>query len=262
MAVIREVATINSDGNSENAYVSELYNYHAATAPGVNDDEDHGYAVGDLWLNGATSVMYQCTSAASGAATWATATIAGAVVPGDYTPAQSILVAVADQTPLAQVVAASQFVGRPAAGDLGVITATQARAIIGAGTAAVFDELATASGVIRPNKLQLKSFTPLGAGAQVATAAQMVGGIITHAAAGAPDTLTVDTAANIIANAGVGATVGTSFEFTVVNTGAGSSDLTAAAGVTLTGAVRVATGTSGSWQCVVTGAGTVACVRK
>lgn len=262
MPVVREVASINSDGNSENVYVKELYNYHESSAPGVTDDEDAGYAVGDLWLNGATDTLYHCADATAGAAVWTTATIAGAVVPANYTPAQSLLVAVANQTPLAQVVAAGQFVGRPLAGNLGVMTATQARAVIAASTAAVFDEIASAAGVIRFNKMQAKSSSALVAGPQVLTASQMVGGVITHAAAGAPDTLTVATAVNIIAAAGVGSATGTSFEFTVVNTGLGSSDLTTAAGVTLTGAVRVATGTSGTWLCVVTSPTTVTCFRK
>ena len=55
---------------------------------------------------------------------------AGAVMEVDYN-AQSVLVAISDDTPVVQVVADSEFVGRPAGGNVGVMTAAQARAALG-----------------------------------------------------------------------------------------------------------------------------------
>lgn len=54
---------------------------------------------------------------------------AGAVMESDYN-AQTVLVAVSDNTPTAQTVGDSEFVGRPASGNVGVITAAQARSIL------------------------------------------------------------------------------------------------------------------------------------
>ena len=55
--------------------------------------------------------------------------IVGAVQESDYA-AQSILMAVVDDTPLPVTVAASTIVGRTAAGDVAALTATQARAVL------------------------------------------------------------------------------------------------------------------------------------
>lgn len=44
--------------------------------------------------------------------------------------AQSVVVAVADNTPVVQVVGDSEFVGRPAGGNVGVMTAAQARTVL------------------------------------------------------------------------------------------------------------------------------------
>lgn len=57
---------------------------------------------------------------------------AGAVMESDY-DAQTVLVAVADNTPLPQVVGDSEFVGRPAGGNVGVMTAAQAQTVLGTG---------------------------------------------------------------------------------------------------------------------------------
>jgi hypothetical protein len=50
--------------------------------------------------------------------------------------AQTVVVAVVDDTPVAQTVADSEFVGRPAGGNVGVMTATQARAVLGVSSGA------------------------------------------------------------------------------------------------------------------------------
>src|SRR3990167_5056217 len=54
----------------------------------------------------------------------------GATIEATDYDAQTVLVAVADNTPLPVVVADSQFVGRPAGGNLGVISAAQARTVL------------------------------------------------------------------------------------------------------------------------------------
>ena len=285
MAKVTYVPVQNSDDNSVNVPVNQLWNYQSG-APGVTNDSSEGFAVGDLWVNSASDTMYVCSDVTVGAAVWtAGGAPLGTIVAADYTPAQTVLVAVADQTPLPQVVAAGEFVGRAIAGNLGVITAAQARAIIQATSEALFDNLAsagvidgdrlkaggltstnfnaaTADGAILPRKNAVKGVTVKGAGAATATAAELVGGVFTHAAAGAPDLFTTDTAANIIANASVGATTGVSFEFTVVNGGAGTSQMTGGVGVTVVGLADVLTLTSGTFLAVVTGAATVSVIRK
>lgn len=302
MPVTDLVQTIDSSENSKLVPVQDIYNYHVSAAPGVTDDENDGYEVGHLWLNGATGQLYQCDDATAGAAVWSALNPSGGVVPADYTPAQTVLVAVADQTPLAQVVGSGEFVGRPSGGNIGVITAAQARVIINASSEAEFDAIADAGvidadrmvddtfgtaefaagaggkfaagaldaagaanliadGVLLPRMNLAKTIGALGAGDVSATAAQLVGGVLTVGAAAA-NTLTVDTAANIIANASVGATVGTSFEVVVINTAAGTSALTIAAGVTIVGDPVVAGMSSGTFLCIVTGAASVVFVRK
>ena len=52
-------------------------------------------------------------------------------VPKSLYDAQSVLVAVSDNTPVVQAVADSEFVGRAAGGDVGVMTAAQARTVLG-----------------------------------------------------------------------------------------------------------------------------------
>lgn len=282
--IVRSVAVQNAQGNSENATVQRLWNYHASAAPAVTDDEDDGYQVGMIWVNGATGQQYLCDDATAGAAVWTAQNPSGGVIPADYTPAQTVLVAVADQTPLPVVIGVSEFVGRPAAGNIGAVTAAQARAIIQATTEALFDNLASAGvidgdrlkangldstnfnaavadGAILPRKEMVKAFATLGVGNVVATAAQMVNGVITHPAAAA-QTLTTDTAVNIIANAGVGTTAGTYFELLVSNTGAGTSTLTGGVGVTIVGDAAVLTGTTAAFLAVVSGAGTMSIFRK
>jgi hypothetical protein len=45
-------------------------NLTAVTNPSVNDDHNHGYRVGSLWLNTALSLMFQCFADTNGAAVW------------------------------------------------------------------------------------------------------------------------------------------------------------------------------------------------
>lgn len=166
------------------------------------------------------------------------------------------------------------------------VTAADARTIINASTEAEFDAIAdagvidgdrlksggltstnfnaaVADGAILPRKNAVKAVAALGAGDTTPTAAQMVGGVLTVTPV-APQLCTTDTAANIIANASVGATTGVSFEFTVINLGAGvnTSTLTAGANVTIAGDPVVVAATSATFLCVVTGAAAVVIVRK
>jgi len=54
---------------------------------------------------------------------------AGAVMETDYN-AQTVLVAVSDDTPTAVTIADSELVGRPSGGNVGAVTATQARTVL------------------------------------------------------------------------------------------------------------------------------------
>ena len=64
---------------------------------------------------------------------------AGAVMETDYN-AQTVLLAVADDTPLPVTVAASSFVGRKAAGDVGTMTAAEARTVLNVENGATADQ--------------------------------------------------------------------------------------------------------------------------
>ncbi len=55
--------------------------------------------------------------------------LSGVVLEADFN-AQTILIAVADDTPLPVVIAASEFVGRKATGDAGLMTAAEARTVL------------------------------------------------------------------------------------------------------------------------------------
>jgi hypothetical protein len=100
-----------------------------------------GYTVGTLVANLEGNVTGQVSDIsnfdtddlAEGAtnkyASTANVDAAGAVMETDFN-AQTVLVAVADDTPIAQVVGDSEFVGRPAGGNVGVMTATQARTVL------------------------------------------------------------------------------------------------------------------------------------
>lgn len=87
-------------------------------------------------------------------------------------------------------------------------------------------------------------------GAVTLTAAQVMGGMVIHAA-GAGANLATPSAAEIVAALG-GASAGTSVRLHIRNTGAGSSTLTAGAGVTLSGTAATATLNAKSWLFVVT----------
>jgi hypothetical protein len=272
MAKVTFVPVQDSNDNSVNVPVNQLWNYQSGV-PAATNDSSEGFAAGDLWVDSATDTMYVCSDASVNAAVWtAGGAPVGTIVAADYVGNHSLLVATTGGVPLPQVVAAGEFVGRAIAGSLGVVTAAQARAIIKATTEALFDDLASAgvidgdrlkAGGITPNKNMVKAFTALGVGNVSPTAAQMVNGVLSHPAAAA-QTLTTDTAPNIIANAAVGAVAGTYFEFLVSNTGAGTSTLTADGGATVTivGDPAVLTGTTASFLAVVTGAATVSIFRK
>lgn len=87
-------------------------------------------------------------------------------------------------------------------------------------------------------------------GAVTLTAAQVMGGMVAHAA-GAGANLATPTAAEIVAALG-GASVGTAVRLHIRNTGAGASTLTAGAGVTLSGTAATATLNAKTWLFVVT----------
>lgn len=157
----------------------------------------------------------------------------------------------------------STIVGRGAAVDVDALTPGEARAILACDTPIKTEELIGVN-TVRPNRMSVKGYTALGAGPAFApTAAQLVGGLLSGTQV-APATLTTPVAADIIAEAGVGAAVGTWFEFTFVNLSA-TVQCTISPGdgsVTVVGDAVVAAATSGTFVALVTGAATVSIFRK
>ena len=47
-----------------------LNNFRATTDPGLNDDAAAGYSIGSVWINRTSRAIFQCVSAAPGAADW------------------------------------------------------------------------------------------------------------------------------------------------------------------------------------------------
>lgn len=110
-----------------------LNNYAGAVGPAVTDDANDGYSVGSVWIDIVGDASYICVDPAVGAAVWnpTDATAVGAVLTDDYTPAQTVLVAVADKTPLPVVMGASTILGRLAAGNLKACTAAEVATLVG-----------------------------------------------------------------------------------------------------------------------------------
>jgi hypothetical protein len=55
-------------------------NFAATTNPGVSNDSTQGYQVGSTWINTTSQTLWQCVSAAAGAAVWVEYASGGAVV--------------------------------------------------------------------------------------------------------------------------------------------------------------------------------------
>ena len=170
---------------------------------------------------------------------------------------------------VAQAVADSEFVGRSAGGNLGVVTAAQARTIIKATTEALFDDLASAAVIdgdriktagIAFKQLPVQSLATLGDDAAPITAAQMVAGL-SQCTPTAGRSKATDAAAAIISV--VGSDVGTNFDFSICNISAGANTITVTAGasVTLIGAATVGQNVSGLWRIFVTAPTTVTMIR-
>jgi hypothetical protein len=83
--------------------------------------------LGSLATDSTNGALWQNTD---GGTTWVNMGLpGGAVLDTDY-DAQTVIVAVSDDTPVAQTVGDSEFVGRAAGDDVGVMTATQARTVL------------------------------------------------------------------------------------------------------------------------------------
>lgn len=70
------------------------------------------------------------------------ADITGGAITGALWDAQSYIKAISDNTPVVQVVAAGELMGRPLGGDIGVVTAAQARSILNVEDGATADQSA------------------------------------------------------------------------------------------------------------------------
>lgn len=119
---------------------------------------------------------------------------AGAVMESDY-DAQSILIAVADNTPTVLTVAASRLLGRKASGDLGVMTVAEAKTLlaIAAGDVSGLGSFALLSNV-PDNEITL---------ARLAHLTQ--GSILYYAATGTPTELAAGTAGQFLKTQGAAA---------------------------------------------------------
>ena len=83
--------------------------------------------LGSIAMDSTNGKFWQNTDAGT---TWVdTALPAGAILDTDYN-AQTVIVAVADDTPVIQIVGDSEFVGRAAGGNVGVVTKTAALTIL------------------------------------------------------------------------------------------------------------------------------------
>lgn len=93
---------------------------------------------GQVWYRSDTDVLH----IRANGVTETVAFSSGSGVPGSTWDAQSYVKAIVDNTPVVQVVANSEFVGRPAAGDIGVITAAQGRTILNVEDGSTADQTA------------------------------------------------------------------------------------------------------------------------
>ena len=107
---------------------------------------------------------------------------------------------------------------------------------------------------------QKRTYVALGAGPVTATAAQMVTSGVISVAPGGAEALTTDTATAIIALL-TGYSVGTTFEFNVINIGAFTSTLTAGTGVTIVGVASIGANTSVTFKGIVNSSTTLTIYR-
>jgi len=98
--------------------------------------------VGQNWLRSDTGRLHYQNSGGTQTVALLSDVTANGLTEGIF-DAQTVLVAIADNTPIAQTVAAGQFVGRPIGGNIGVITAAQARTILNVENNAAADQLAS-----------------------------------------------------------------------------------------------------------------------
>ena len=131
----------------QDARILSFRGVHLKTSdPTSTDDENLQYRVNDLWTNTSTPETFVLTDATGGAAIWNSAFVnttsvdnAGAVMETDY-DAQTVLIAISDDTPTAITIPASNFVGRKASGDAGVMSATEARTVLNVENGATADQ--------------------------------------------------------------------------------------------------------------------------
>lgn len=111
-----------------------------------------------------------------------------------------------------------------------------------------------------PSKLRIKTVTALSDANATLTNEQMLGGVLTIAPS-TPRDIATATGTNICSLL-TSYQTGTSFEFTIVNTGADDAVLKNGVGVTLVGNDTVTTLVSGTFLAVVTGTNTLTIYRK
>lgn len=126
-AVTADGKAVTADGKAVAAQAdatTALANAATADAKAVTADGKAVTADGK-----AVAAQADATTALANAAT--AQSTANAALPKSLYDAQSVVVAVADDTPIVQLLGDSEFVGRPTGGNVGNVTAAQARTILG-----------------------------------------------------------------------------------------------------------------------------------
>ena len=240
----------NGDATPHNKIVKGVEEWLSMDGvPGVNEDVDHGFAVGRLMLNRLNHTVYECRSAAVGAASWvALSAPAGQVLPTDYVAQYDVQVASAPATPAPITLTVNTVLGRVAGVAKALTKAEQRQNILTASEAET--NLLVGPNSIGPSRFVASPVFNAVDTAPALTTAQLMNGVIL----GQPSVArayTTPTGAAIIA-ALPGAVSGTGFEFTVVNTGANTATLTAGdANVTFVGSASIVSGTFIRYRCVV-----------
>lgn len=128
-----------TDGNF--LYTGDVPTAHAASHTDGSDDLQDATASVKGLATAAQVTKLDAIEALADVTDAANVNAAGAVVETDYN-GQSVLLAITDNTPLTVVVGASQFVGRKAAGDLGVLSVAETLAVLGVEAGATADQSA------------------------------------------------------------------------------------------------------------------------
>jgi hypothetical protein len=268
-----------------NPVLDDALIYASTDAPTAAENDAAGYVNGSVWvqtnISGTVALFVKTFETTAGVATWTVVPAAStAVLEADY-DAQSVLVAILNNTPVVQTVGAGELVGRALGGNVGVIGANgftlaflanilnansidctdadifAAFAQYSMNAAFVLDKVA--AGAIAKSKLAITAKAALADDDSVIAAADFVKGVLTAAVINvAGKTKTTPTAAAMVA-ALPGAGVGTMFQVVIINKGAGTITLAMDGTVTNlghAGDLSLTSGSTATYNVLITGAAT------